>query len=1220
MSIFDSVPDDSGGIPTDKPIVKAPSVTREAKSALKKGTSIFDGLQSAKDIAKIYPEGELALHDASAIGLGFPAYMGGAVGGLIDKYILGEDVDPEKIAHTISQAVTYDPITDAGKRLMKTQNIPLDVMSREMHVAGRAVARKTDSPMLGAITESTGDVLSMAAAGKVADAGLSGFGAAKVATDAATKLHPKAVEAFDKLIQHDPQKAKAVADKVTDPEIKKELKEQIKQGEWKWPKGNDQKTDPKNITTVTVGRKTLTGKAAEEFLAKKANKTKAQQFFENVEDAKNATKYSNEEDLRDKINERVGELEKDDPELTGLFGPVGKEGQAAVAGETPLKGVLKDQRSQQVDAAQRQAEINKRGAQTPDQAKANLRNTVRAVGDVMDGPPKGAMAEAFVRASLKKQQGGVNMKPLVDSVEKAFNFAKDSNIVRIATKEISDSAEQLIRNIAPEALGPKAKTAAAVLAKAISEQMRDDSQVYHQGRARTEFWDRFKPDEQAGIIKQFERGATPKDPALAKAFEGMRQWNDRILDQDRKLGIDYEPKDNYLYHTFEDGDKVTQYFQNKYGTKWGNPKFTKDRSFDLYDEAVKAGFKPKTTNPEEIMQLRQHASNIAKMQVEAMEGLQRFGLATQITKGVKPGPGDVRRRAPNGKSYYINSDAAQIVHNAFDSPSLWDMKGVFGAGFRGTMYLKNALVPIKLAMSLFHPLHVQTIDNATSMVRASKELLSGSIGSKDWVKQMASAAIYRDVWNNPKTGYGVLKAWRGDIDPAKLTSADKQALNSMAEGGFTPEMASEYKNNAIDGFKKALQQHSVTAPFKAPFALIETMQKPLFDIWIPSLKIASYLKDTQAALRTNPDLGNNTQARMEAFRKISKSVDNRYGEMAYNTLFWNRTVKDVGVGSTLSLGWNLGFIREYGGAIGDVAKAVKGGSIREAAKQGTLDRPLFVMYYTAQSLLYGGLLTYGLTGKLPQTLMDYIYPQNGEKNADGSPARLSTMFYAREFASIGKHMQNDGVVSGLTDAVLNKASPVISDVREWATNTDYLGREISDPDAPWYTELQQKMAHELTGLAPISISAPERGGAQPTLRDRALGVLGFTPAPKYVTDSPTEAAIKKEFTEYVQHSKTPFANADRSADSAKLRRLYISGDTDAYAQQLVDMKEKYHLNAEETTRLRKNSKIPGDIKMWQALSADQQVKLLKKMPPEDQEKYLPHAHKKVKHTLAEEAQ
>src|SRR5207342_2359701 len=92
------------------------------------------------------------------------------------------------------------------------------------------------------------------------------------------------------------------------------------------------------------------------------------------------------------------------------------------------------------------------------------------------------------------------------------------------------------------------------------------------------------------------------------------------------------------------------------------------------------------------------------------------------------------------------------------------------------------------------------------------------------------------------------------------------------------------------------------------------IQKPLFEQWIPHLKTAAYLNDVRALAQRRPDLYNDPVNRGIALRAIAKSIDNRFGEMFYGGLFWNRYAKDASIGSFLSLGWNLGFAREFGGA------------------------------------------------------------------------------------------------------------------------------------------------------------------------------------------------------------------------------------------------------------------------------------------------------------------
>jgi hypothetical protein len=54
------------------------------------------------------------------------------------------------------------------------------------------------------------------------------------------------------------------------------------------------------------------------------------------------------------------------------------------------------------------------------------------------------------------------------------------------------------------------------------------------------------------------------------------------------------------------------------------------------------------------------------------------------------------------------------------------------------------------------------------------------------------------------------------------------------------------------------------------------------------------------------------------------SVDNRLGQLVYDNLFWDKTLKDLAMASVRSVGWNLGTIRELGGGTIDLGKAALG--------------------------------------------------------------------------------------------------------------------------------------------------------------------------------------------------------------------------------------------------------------------------------------------------------
>ncbi|MGH9439521.1 MAG: hypothetical protein ACRD22_16965, partial [Terriglobia bacterium] len=522
------------------------------------------------------------------------------------------------------------------------------------------------------------------------------------------------------------------------------------------------------------------------------------------------------------------------------------------------------------------------------------------------------------------------------------------------------------------------------------------------------------------------------------------------------------------------------------------------------------------------------------------------------------------------------------------------------------MWAKNLMVPLKFGMSLFHPLHIQTLDNAAAMTRATESLLAGVKSPAVWLKDMMRSQLYLDTIQNSRTGARLMKLYRGQVPKEELNDADRQALEFMSDGGFIPEISEQYRTHARRRFMDALQARSASTVFKAPFALLSLAQKPLFEVWIPRIKAASYLNDTLEAIKADPSLLDNPLKRQVRFRGIAKSVDNRYGEMAYSTLFWNRMAKDIAVGNMLSLGWNLGFLREYGGGALDITKALSTeGGLKTKVAQGLLHRALFTGFYTGQTMLYGGLLTYAFTGQTPRSLLDYVYPRIGT-NPDGSPKRISTMFYAREFYSIGKHIQNQGTIGGLKHLALSKSSGLIGLASEAFTGVNSLGQEISNPDAPLHTQLAQRLAGVFKELEPISMEAlrygPESAG---------LSALGFNPAPKYITDTPGVSYIKSTFDKYYQGRETPYLRAQRSEDMRILRKAFHAGDSSKQEELIAKMKKKYSLSGDELGKLEQKLSEPpeaGVVDMFKELSWQQQKKALDRMTPKEREIFLPHAN------------
>lgn len=826
-----------------------------------------------------------------------------------------------------------------------------------------------------------------------------------------------------------------------------------------------------------------------------------------------------------------------------------------------------------------------------------------------------AIMKAQKEMSSKKNLVVPNAVDAPISLSEFAEQVKISKPGRMASATVSRLAgyvDELLRAVAPETRSDAAKTAGAVIASRIAEKVHATAAWATGSKARLNFW-QGNLDKASEFVSYFERGARFKDPVYAKIAQAYHEWGAQVVAQDVKNGIRYEPRDNYLTHIFEDEAGVADFFAQKFGKRWGDPSFTKDREFNLYEEAVKAGFTPRFTNPEEIMLARQYSSDIAHMQIGILDDLAKAGLA--VTEKPKDISGFSYRRGPDGGKYWIDNDAFQVLHNAFDSTSLWSAKGILGDSYRGFMWLKNSIVPIRLAISGFHALHVVGIDNAASIQMALKGVLSGTKSAPAALGEiLKSGLLYESLSKNPRLGSRLVKVWDGKIPKGELTETDVQGLQAMIEGGFVPKMSQVYRTNADQSFMNALRAHEpLKAAWHAPWALLSTINKPLMEHWIPNLKAASYVRQTALALKADPGLADSPLARQLAFRKIAKSVDNRYGEMSYDTLFWKRWIKDLAVANTLSLGWQMGFIREYGGGALDVGQFVKGLDKLSRVRRGQLDRPLFVAAYTTTALAYGGLMTYALSGEQPQSLMDYIFPIVG-KNPDGSPQRVNTMYYTREFGSIYKHMENEGVVSGLSDLVSSKGSGIIGLVGEWASGVNGFGQEIRDPDAPAFKKLEQTLAYTLTDLEPISTLAIRESVGEEPVKRTVLNLAGFTPTAKFLTESKTEAQVRLAYGKYVAPKQTPFDRAQYSDDFRQLRKAYDAED-ESFGDKLEAMTDKFGLNSDDRGRImrRLRSSIPTSIRQFEQIGREswtEQRKLLDQMTPEEREIYLPHSDKK----------
>ena len=250
---------------------------------------------------------------------------------------------------------------------------------------------------------------------------------------------------------------------------------------------------------------------------------------------------------------------------------------------------------------------------------------------------------------------------------------------------------------------------------------------------------------------------------------------------------------------------------------------------------------------------------------------------------------------------------------------------------------------------------------------------------------------------------------------------------------------------------------------------------------------------------------------------------------------------------------------------------------------------------------------------MPQKLIDYIYPRTGDQEPDGTPTRLNTPYYTREFGAIAQHIKTEGVIEGLLHTFKNKANPMIAPILRLWSNKDFYGTDIRDPHAPILTQTKQFFEYLAGESLPISISSAKRGAeTMGWVKSLLLSELGFTKAPAYARLTPLQSKIFKYYSKY-QDKRMTKDEAERERIKRKMRVEWltkgkISDETwkEAFDKDVFLATKPSQVKA-NITRFIKSLRLTSDVRAFAGLPADIQVSLLKEMNEEELKKFLPHA-------------
>ena len=669
------------------------------------------------------------------------------------------------------------------------------------------------------------------------------------------------------------------------------------------------------------------------------------------------------------------------------------------------------------------------------------------------------------------------------------------------------------------------------------------------------------------FIDRVETGKDQPNEDLQQAHDSFRE----ILDTKRKeiqdMGtgkLDHFIKD-YFPHIWKDPDEAITKFQQAQGKAplEGGKSFLKQRSIPTIKQGLALGLEPVSTNPVEMVLLKAREMDKYILGQKWMQEMKDKELVKYVKAGDEAPQGFVKINDPIATVYgpkkgavrfdsdvneltvspeqvqvmgrrimgeYYAPDEVATVANNYLSPGLRK-----SALFRGYLTAANSLNQFQLGLSAFH-LGFTSLD--TSISKMALALEYGKEGKLMTAAREAAKIPVAPI-TNILQGNKVLNEW---LRPGTQGEEIAKIADAVRMAGGRAKMDSIYQTNITKRMQQLWGEGGMSragAVWRVPFAAMEQLSKPLMEYIVPRQKLgvaADLMRKEMDKLGPNatPD------DMRAAFGKAWDSVDNRMGQLVYDNLFWNKTIKDLSMASVRSVGWNLGTIRELGGGVVDTAAFLKD-TIDPKKKAEFTHRMAYSISLPIMTGLMGATYQYLQTGKGPEELRDYYFPKNGDIDPQGRYVRKAMPSYMKDVY----HYGHDPV-----ETVAGKFNPFPEMISEMLMNKDFFGREIRHSDDPMVKQMQDEVTHFVENFEPISLRQfSQSKAAGGSAIDKAQNFVGITNAPNWVGESTAEQLAQKINQGQPHGNETPDEELIQRKGAAQ--KLFLQGN-DEEAEAILD--------------------------------------------------------------------
>jgi hypothetical protein len=451
---------------------------------------------------------------------------------------------------------------------------------------------------------------------------------------------------------------------------------------------------------------------------------------------------------------------------------------------------------------------------------------------------------------------------------------------------------------------------------------------------------------------------------------------------------------------------------------------------------------------------------------------------------------------------------------------------------RGLMWIKNATTSVELMFSLFHGVF-ETLETVASNVGLglsqmyNRGMIGGDTsglvqGMVNIIKSPATPITVANLGSRFREMAGKADEFFDTPEGKaflKVHPDAREMIGYLFSGGWKPnEVEADWKNQSVRAFMDSLKdlkegnsKNYVGAGLRAAPAAAEFMMGPLFDRFIPNLKVGQFVTEMREALRQNWLRYNGKQgyyvdrqgrrydrpSDTEVARKVWRLIEDRFGELNYDTLFWNQTFKAAMQLMFRSVTWKFGSIEAFGrAAAGQGKEFIDAFKERRAPQLHRNMAWLFGIFLLTAAI--GIVISKALGRHTPKNLTDVVFPRI---DPNDSSVRVSIPTYFKDLVHL---------VHSPTGYVKASLAGWIGRVAEMLSNKDYYGVQIRDTDAPATKQALQMGKHAAESLLPFSVRGYKNLSANQENTIRKVGALfGVNPAPRYIGQTPAEQQVEK---------------------------------------------------------------------------------------------------------------